>query len=624
MRLPRFVATTAVRETGLVRAQDIGALTNVRTGEFREIEQAGRAVSRVSDLGFRAFMSRQSLDDVIEAGDVNQKDQELWREGRETAANYIPSVDEVLPNDPNYLKKTTATIFSNAVKAKVRASILSKIQRDSNTLYASIQSSRTKKLLIMQRNERLADEIERIDKALNRIHHQYQVKKITNYAETAAKNGDIDVANYWVDKGLEHKLFNDAIGDELKSDYAELAKKSLDDRIIDAVVSQALMFTVQEGVAQGLPDTEAALKFIRESGLSPSNQVKGNTTYNALVKQQKDAIDVQRETDRDTLNTALVNDELTPGLIDGTSLPETEQLAYDKLYRNWAKDKDQIVTDEQVRADLRRSVINIGRGANTKTQVVALLNEAAFGDNPTIDNAAYKELSALAETTLNKVQGDFLTEAHRDGQEQLVDLGRETFMALAIAGRLSESQIQKRKIQLWWADRYDNEMEQWIQDNPDKNKREGYQQAEMVLAGYINMSFEQIEALRTRTLSSLQEQNTRRREGRPMSARTPLIEGEIFPTPAKKPLIEGELETGRVVPTGKPAIQMQSPTGVPIRASLATIGARLDRGDVFPPGSDIRVKRNASDKTVSFEGLSIEPGKRVISLDGGKTWQLLP
>ncbi len=423
------------------------------------------------------------------------------------------------------------------------------------------------------------------------------------------------------------------------------AKETIQGQTRDVIVSNALRFTVKDGPAQGLPDTEAGLKAIRESGLSPREQVKANTTYNALVKQQKDAIEVQREADRDALNTALTNDELTPIKINATSLSETEQLTYDKLYRSWAKDGPQITTNEQVRADLRANVVNIWRNANTKQQVMALLNEARYGDNPTIDDAAYKELSALAETKLEKVQGDFLAEAHRDGQEQLVDFTKEEFIVLAAEGRLTESQLQRRRAQLWWADRFDNEMDQWIQDNPDKNKREGYQQEQMVLASYINTSHEEIEAIRTRTLLSLQEKDARRRSGRPATSTKPLIEGEIFPTPTKKlkdtepfpsgPLGEVDAITGAakrapvdVDVTVKPPIKarkilMISRNGKSAPITRGGIGKALDLGFLFPADSNIQVKRNSTEDDVKFSGINIKPGKRVISFDGGETWQLL-
>ena len=422
---------------------------------------------------------------------------------------------------------------------------------------------------------------------------------------------------------------------------AALIQKIAEEKDIDAIVSNALTFTIQEGVAQGLPDTDAGLKAIRDSGLSPSNRVKANTTYNALVKQQRDALEVQREADRDKLNNLLATDKLTPGEINATSLSEIEQLSYDKLYRSWAKDGPKIITDEQVRADLRRSVINIGRGANTKTQVMALLNEARFGDGPTIDDAAYKELSALAETTLNKVQGDFLAEAHRDGQEQLVDFTKEEFIVLAAEGRLTESQLQRRKAQLWWADRFDNEMELWIQNNPDKNKREGYQQEQMVLASYINTSHADIEVLRARTLTSLQAQDARRREGKAVPLTEAELQGgmtDLIAAEKRRTIKEGEaiaaeflakhpLESidATVKPfKAKPKVTMQGPSGGTAQIHLRGISVKLDQGFKFPVGSNVKVKRNPTDSDVEFEGLTIKPNGRVISLDGGETWQLLP
>ena len=119
-------------------------------------------------------------------------------------------------------------------------------------------------------------------------------------------------------------------------------------------------------------------------------------------------------------------------------------------------------------------------------------------------------------------------------------------------------------------------------------------------------------------------------------------EGEVVPE--TKPLIKTEQGVGQgAIPsvkqlkrdlkveqvTAKPRVSakrvvMQGPEGRQLVIELTSIGNMLDKGLQFPPGSNVRVKRNALDGPVNFEGLIIEPGKRVISFDGGKTWQLLP
>ncbi len=503
-------------------------------------------------------------------------------------------------------------------------------------------------------------------------------------------------------------------------------EKVLGERDINSVVSRALIFTVSEGPAKGLPDTKEGLKLIRESGLSPTNKVKANTTYNALVKQQKDALEVNQEADRDKLNDVLRTGKgWTQSLTDNTSLSESEQLSYDKLFKTWAADKAEVVTNEQIRADLRASAYDIWRGATTKSGFYDLLNESRYGDNPTIDDAAYKELAALAETTLEQTQGEALSQSHRRGREELVDLTQETFISLALQNKLTEDQIEKNRNQLWWASRFDNEMEQWIQDNPDKNKREFYQAREMILFEYSNRSAEDLAALRGQrriSLVSAREKAEVIRAGETVAADflaahpleslpntgfgqrengTPkgtgflgvlkikgggvateyttqsnavkvdgkridfpslvptLTEAEVrqmtddiipnrkkIPEPimrkaidhANKRTAEGKsvfaTELERVgVKDVKPAkdktiVRMQAPGGRPgdphFFTGIAAVGFQLDRGMVFPPGSNVQVKRNTTEKDIEFGGITIKPGARIISLDGGKTWQLLP
>ena len=148
MKFPRFIASTAVRETGLVRAGDIGALTDTGDAEFRAIQQAGQAIGAVSDLGVRAFMSRQAMDDELLMGQANTKAKEAL--GLEVTAigsrNF--KTEERLVTDPKYW--TTDDIY-NTVKrtADIRTahnSYSSKIRK----LAAGIKNPHTRETWINQ------------------------------------------------------------------------------------------------------------------------------------------------------------------------------------------------------------------------------------------------------------------------------------------------------------------------------------------------------------------------------------------------------------------------------------------------------------------------------------------
>ncbi len=464
-----------------------------------------------------------------------------------------------------------------------------------------------------------------LDNAINRI----IVADVSQDAAILGMTAE-DVKASAIENHIQAAVDNDLItpqqGDKLRLASDKAIKKFVTEEI-KANVSEGAFDAWQDTVTDANPDGDLrpAFDFVQASDAPDKQEIESEVKTRVTNRriENKIALENQQEADRDILGKRLAGVEGLPPLdftaIDNSSLPEAEQEQWRVRMNTEAERKakgEVIVTNEQVRASLRSSAVNIWRGADTKANVVVLLNEARFGETPTIDDAAYKELSTLAETKLEKVQADFLAEVHRDGQEQLVDLTRETQLALIVAGHMTELQSERHKVQLWRADRFDNEMEQWIQDNPDKNKREGYQQSQMVLATYINAPHEEIEALRTRTLQSLQE------EAETLRTRT---EGETAAADflAKHPLESIDVTAKPPVST-KRIVRMQGPEGGQASVGVGAVGTMLDKGLKFPPGSDIRVKRNTSNSPVNFEGLVIEPGKRVISFDGGKTWQLLP
>ena len=85
MKLPRVTATTPPpRETGLVRAQDIGALTNIGDAEFRAIQQLGGALKGTAGMMFKIQQQKQKISDDTQTDRISQN-MKIWVGAQEEA-----------------------------------------------------------------------------------------------------------------------------------------------------------------------------------------------------------------------------------------------------------------------------------------------------------------------------------------------------------------------------------------------------------------------------------------------------------------------------------------------------------------------------------------------------------
>ncbi len=224
MRLPRFIASGGVRETGLVRAQDIGALTNVGGAEFRAIERAGRAIGHVSDLAFKAGMKRKALDDDIRWGNATTK----MEEGHRTSFNALRdadySVDDPLPGDPNYNKAPLQ--LSLEKKATLTKDTLAERDKQAEEVELSFPTKEGKEKFRLWYNERRLDYDEDYTKINNAKHNAYQEERLTTLARNAYLAGDITAGDSYIDSMDKNELITPLKATALKADGIELSVKS--------------------------------------------------------------------------------------------------------------------------------------------------------------------------------------------------------------------------------------------------------------------------------------------------------------------------------------------------------------------------------------------------------------
>jgi len=205
MKLPRYTAKTPPpRETGLVRAQDIGALTRTGGQEFEAMQQMGGAMQKAAGLGFQAYMNRQALDDHATMGEISKRATDASVEATNAVTMFDPSVGDALPNDPkNYYDGTKVNRFDNPQKEAFINTTYKDYEAKILNLAKGIKNPKTRQAWI---NSQLPEAYERITVAANAKLQEYQEQLILSNAKTAASNGDMETANEWIDIAEKHGL----------------------------------------------------------------------------------------------------------------------------------------------------------------------------------------------------------------------------------------------------------------------------------------------------------------------------------------------------------------------------------------------------------------------------------
>jgi hypothetical protein len=216
------------------------------------------------------------------------------------------------------------------------------------------------------------------------------------------------------------------------------------------------------------------------------------------------------------------------------AMPYTEAITYlndvegiDKADRNdlikrreRQNDIETAVTNEPIRSELHTMALDIWRGAVSKEEFDKALDSAAYGeeqedgsikyivgdtvsDKPLIDDAAYRELSKTAATTLKSTQAESLNRADTEAGRLIVDYREEDAFARYISdtmkglepdiAKLFESEAnEKRKLQFWFLSRHNQELRDWITEHPEKVGKDFYQYSEQLKHQYWNATIEEI------------------------------------------------------------------------------------------------------------------------------------
>ncbi|MHC4121928.1 MAG: hypothetical protein ACYSSI_00010 [Planctomycetota bacterium] len=200
MKLPRYTAKTPPpRETGLARAQDIGALTRTGGAEFEALTQLGGAMRGAANLGYQAYMHRQALDDQQKIGEITQKAQESEQQGINEIALINLKESRPLPNDPDYYRGDK--IPDSQTWSKQVVEVYDGHKERIESLAAAIRNPKTRQAWINQQLNQ-----SRIDHVARGQYNKYQEFTYLEYARIAAGNGDMELSNKWLDIAEKHGL----------------------------------------------------------------------------------------------------------------------------------------------------------------------------------------------------------------------------------------------------------------------------------------------------------------------------------------------------------------------------------------------------------------------------------
>lgn len=247
MKLPRLTAETPPpREPGIVRARDIGALT--RTGDvavWRGVSQMGEAMQKVAGLGFDAYQRRRSLDDIIQWGRATQKTQEIIDEKKYEVERTDFKMDMPLPSDLDY-EKTLVELTTEKRDELIKTTMKDIDERVAKIPLGFSSREAAEKYKIHWAKTRASAE-RRIIATYDKKFDSFQRAAMTKLLEDAARNGDIETANYYIDVMDKHELITPELAAIKKAQVGKLTAEALLDVAKGQIETEVRQLAVAEG-----------------------------------------------------------------------------------------------------------------------------------------------------------------------------------------------------------------------------------------------------------------------------------------------------------------------------------------------------------------------------------------
>jgi len=317
VKLPKYIATTPPpRETGLARAQDIGALTRTGGAEYEAIAGAGKAIQQTANIGTQIYMNRQALDDQVTMGKISTRAIDAIAEATNAIGMFDPSIGDALPDDPkNYYDGTKVNRFDSPQKEAFINTTYKDDEAKILNLAKGIKNPKTRQAWI---NSQLPEAYKRITAAANAKLNDYQEEIILGNAKTAASNGDVETANKWIEIAEKRGL----IGPKKAAAWNKMCNKVRNEALIDNYRLQALTMG-KEGLKWAV-DPKNTPGISQEDRFEIQRQV--NSSLEILERRAEEELKTKQEEQRDTIYKAIrANDPNVIDIIEASDLPEKEQ-----------------------------------------------------------------------------------------------------------------------------------------------------------------------------------------------------------------------------------------------------------------------------------------------------------
>lgn len=258
-------------------------------------------------------------------------------------------------------------------------------------------------------------------------------------------------------------------------------------------------------------ELKEAFKVIADSGLDDKARLENELKTRVTNRRAEEQVELEKQQEADLANINQLiffdkNYDAANTAIQNSSLTEKEKgtLLADSGRRADAAAKGvDIVNDRVEEARLFDLSLKIWNGTISKPEFDAELMENAHK----LDDSAYQRIAASASNILKSSQAEAATRASNETRSVLVDFvtedGFKRFIADSIKGldpdiakAFEDNANEERQLQFWSLSRYNAEIRQWLEENPDKLGKDFFQFSESLRHVYWNRSIDEIRELR--------------------------------------------------------------------------------------------------------------------------------
>lgn len=404
MKLSRYTAQTPPpRSSGLIRATDIGALT--QTGEqakWSGVGAFGRGLEFAGRLAFQARQHRQALDDDVESGLFSQKSEERINLGLDEVTNFDWNTNMPQPGSEDYYERLeTYNIDERDAYGKA---IYGGIAEDIEKQIASIKSPRVKAAKEKWWLENQGDIWNKV-RHVNALNHEDWVRtQMTKMAETAYKNGDIEKGDLWNDRMDEHNLITSQSSEKAKKNGKIIADTSITTQFAQVIMAQtgyqdAIDFVMAQDIDV----------MVRDRVLSDlATQERIRSTRHKQLREETNRQMLANYWDGKLRDPQVITDAFRAGYLDDTDA---------KYLRAAIMNPEPPKLDLQSLATVKQAIDEIGTNTKTVQQVLSILYANINSIDPTTGKSLINEI--FSEQDRNK------SEMKRESRARMEELIRD-------------------------------------------------------------------------------------------------------------------------------------------------------------------------------------------------------